>query len=104
MIVLTLGGARLVDGRTDLSLLHALLVGIANAEAHKRGAVLADGTPLTFGAHSTASALAYLLTCEPPHGPEDLVLWAWTDEPVAARHVSREPVSLAKPARARVAA
>lgn len=82
------GGARLLDGRSDLSLLAALLVGIANAEAHKRGATLADGSPMTFGAHSTASALSYLLAVDPPASDDDVVVWAWTEDPVAARHVT----------------
>lgn len=87
MLVITHGGARLLDGRTDLSLLAALLVGIANAEAHKRGATLADGSPLTFGAHSSAAAQDYLTRVDPPTGADDAVVWSWTDEPVAARHV-----------------
>jgi hypothetical protein len=88
MLVITHGGARLLDGRADLSLLAALLVGIANAEAHKRGDTLADGSPLTFGSHSSASAQDYLTRLDPPTHKGDAVVWAWTDEPVAARHVS----------------
>lgn len=92
MLVITHGGARLLDGRTDLSLLAALLVGIANAEASKRGATLADGSPLTFGAHSSAAAQDYLTRVDPPTGVGDAVVWAWTDQPTAARHVGGPPV------------
>jgi hypothetical protein len=89
MIVNTHGGWRLLDGREDWRLLNALAVGIANAVAVTRG----DACEFDTGAG--ASAMTYLAAVDPLTGPDDVVVWAWTDEPTASRHVARphvEPV------------
>lgn len=83
MIAITRNGARLLDGREDWLLLAALLVGIANAEASKRGHAA------EFDVHNSAAAITYLVALEPPTGEDDVVVWSWTDDPTAARHVAR---------------
>lgn len=83
MIAITRNGARLVDGRDDWLFLAALAVGIANAEAHKRGHAA------EFDVHNSASALTYLTELDPPAGDDDVVLWTWTDDPTSSTHVAR---------------
>jgi hypothetical protein len=89
MIAVTLDGVRLLDGRDDWRLLDSLCLGIAQAAG--------------YGGTESAGAVSYLRELDPPTGPDDAVLWTWTDAPVKREHVSRPaPVAAVRATRSRV--
>lgn len=95
MFAVTRNGARLLDGREDWTLLDSLIVGVALSLGYQ-GSSRIPGT-----GRGSAGALDFLISLDPPMSDDDVVIWAWTDEPAKSRHVScpRPAPAAAKPRR-----